>query len=439
MGTPKTVVLRMLLVGLTISISLLGSHRSLQAAAGHTTKETARTVYRADWRRGWSWPTAQGMLVWNGQDPSVAVAPFRVNHLRRYAIEAEINNLGPRFTPGDGKVITAGFGIVVQEHSNSIGWYFPSNIQGLLAGFVRSPVAPGFRCIEAPQVPCTFDDAGMVWGPYSAGLTRFRPDHSLHLFRLDVEGTVYRLSIDGVQQGPPVRISGYGRYSRIGLWSLYYRIQVRSFRVIVPPSARSGTAVDAGSLETKVLTWSDPIGKHMFSPHFMMNAEYAREYHLSAAAVQGSGRLLSRSQAWSQTPTASVPLKPRGVFVVADSLTAYRTPDGGHWGFVNDVHADQATAMSGGGGTPITLPKIGDESSGFSFAAKDVNGRPLVVDVLSFREGSYEGHFTTIGYTDMTDSSQQQDGLLRVAQLVATRISSNPMQSLNTVGGAGGE
>jgi len=90
--------------------------------------------------------------------------------------------------------------------------------------------------------------------------------------------------------------------------------------------------------------------------------------------------------------------------------------------------------MSGGGGTPIALAKIGDESSGFSFAAKDVNGRSLVVDELSFREGNYEGHFTTIGYTDMTDSSAQRDGLLRVAQLVAGRISSNPTQSLKSVG-----
>jgi len=434
MGTPRTVVLRTLLVGLTISISLLGSHRSLKAATGHSTKETARTVYRADWRQGWSWPTAHGMLVWNGHDPSVAVAPFRINHVRRYAVEAEIKNLGPRFTPGDLKVITAGFGIVVQEHSNSIGWYFPSKVQGLLAGFVRSPAVPGFRCIEAPQVPCTFDDAGLVWGPYSAGLTRFHPDHRPHLFRIDVDGTVYRLSIDGIQQGPPIRISGYGRYGRIGLWSLYYRIQVRSFRVIVPPSVRSSTVVDMGSLETKVLTWSDPVGKLTFNPHFMMNAEYAREYHLSAAAVQRSGRLLSRSQAWGQPASVSAPLKPRGVFIVADSLTAYRRPDGGHWGFVNDVHADQATAMSGGGGTPIALAKIGDESSGFSFAAKDVNGRSLVVDELSFREGNYEGHFTTIGYTDMTDSSAQRDGLLRVAQLVAGRISSNPTQSLKSVG-----
>lgn len=434
METPKTVVLRMLLAGLVISISLLGSHRSLQAAAGHLAKETARTVYQADWHRGWSWPTARGMLVWNGHDPSVAVAPFSIKHLRRYAVEAEINNLGPRFTPGDGKVITAGFGIVVQEHTTPDGWYFPSNVQGLLAGFVRSPSPPGFRCIEAPQIHCSFDDAGLVWGPYSAGLTRFHPDHGLYLFRIDVDDTVYRLSIDGVQQGPPVRISGYGRYSRIGLWSLYYRIQVRSFRVIVPPSAQSGTAVDMGRLETRVLTWSDPVGKLTFNPHFMMNAEYAYEYHLSAAAVQWSGRLLSRSQAWGQAPTVSVPLKPKGVFVVADSLTAYRTPDGGHWGFVNDVHADQATTMSGGGGTQIALPKVGDESSGFSFAARDVNGRSVVVDVLSFREGSYEGHFTTIGYTDMTDRSEQQDGLVRVAQLVAIRVSSNPMRSLNRVG-----
>jgi len=434
MGTPRTVVLRTLLAGLTISISLLESHRSLQAAAGHLTKETARTVYKADWRRGWSWPTAHGMLVWNGHDPSVAVAPFRINHLRRYAVEAEIENLGPRFTSGDGTVITAGFGIVVQEHSNSIGWYFPSKVQGLLAGFVSSPSAPGFRCIEAPQVPCTFDDAGMVWGPYSAGLTRFRPDRRPHLFRIDMDGTVYRLSIDGVQQGPPIRISDYGRYSRIGLWSLYYRIQVRSFRVIVPPSIRSKTAMDVGSLETKMLTWSDPVGKLTFNPHFMMNAEYAREYHLSAAAVERSGRLLSRSQVWGQPASVSAPLKPKGVFIVADSLTAYRTPDGGHWGFVNDVHADQATAMSGGGGTPISLPQVGDESSGFSFAAKDVNGRSLVVDVLSFREGNYEGHFTTSGLSDMTDSSAQQDGLLRVAQLVAGRVSSNPIQSLKSVG-----
>ena len=427
MGTPRTVVVRVLLAGLTISISLLGSQRSLQAAASHTTKETSRTVYQANWRRGWSWPTAHGMLVWNSHDPSVAVAPFRVNHLRRYAVEAEITNLGPRFTPGDGTVITAGFGIVVQEHTTPDSWYFFSYVQGLLAGFVRSPVVPGLRCIEAPQIPCSFDDAGLVWGPYNnAGLTRFHPDRRPHLFRIDVDGTVYRLSIDGIQQGPPVRISGYGRYSRIGLWSLYYRIQVRSFRVIVPPSIRSSSAVDMGSLETKVLTGSDPIGKLTFNPHFMMNAEYAREYHLSAAAVERSGRLLSRSQVWGQPASVSFPLKPKGVFAVADSLAVFRTPDGSRWGLMNDVQADQATAMSGGGATPIALPQIGDESSGISFAARDANGRSLVVDVLSFREGSYEGHFTTIGYTDMTDSSAQRDGLLRVAQLVAGRISSNP-------------
>lgn len=288
----------------------------------------------------------------------------------------------------------------------------------------------GHRSLQMPHrvviVPCTFDDAGMVWGPYSAGLTRFHSDHRPHLFRIDVDGTVYRLSIDGVQQGPPVRISGYGRYSRIGLWSLYYRIQVRSFRVIVPPSSRSSSAVDAGSLETKVLTWSDPVGKLTFNAHFMMNAEYAREYHLSAAAVDQSGRLLSRSQVWGQPASVSFPLKPRGVFAVADSLTEYRTPDGSRWGLMNDVHADQATAVSGGGGTPIAIAKIGDESSGISFAARDMNGRSLVVDVLSFREGNYEGHFTTIGFTDITDSSAQRDGLLRVAQLVAGRISSNP-------------
>ncbi|MDQ2741100.1 MAG: hypothetical protein M3Z66_02190, partial [Chloroflexota bacterium] len=378
---------------------------------------------------GWSWPTAHGMLVWNGHDPSVAVAPFSISHLRRYAVEAEITSLEPRFTPGDGTVTAAGFGIVVQEHTTPDSWYFLNYVQGLLAGFVSSPSAPGFRCIEAPQVPCTFDDAGLVWGPYgsSAGLTRFHPDRRPHLFRVDVDGTVYRLSIDGVQQGPPVRISGYSRYSRIGLWSLYYRIQVRSFRVIVLPSAEPGRAVDAGSLETKVLTGSDPVGKLTFNPHFMMNAEYAREYHLSAAAVERSGRLLSRSQGWGRPASVSVPLKPKGVFIVADSLTAYRTPGGSRWGLMNDVQADQATAMSGGGETPIELPQIGEESSGISFAAKDGNGRSLVVDVLRFREGSYEGHFTTIGYTDMTDSSAQRDGLLRVAQLVAGRISSNPM------------
>jgi len=436
MGTPRTVVVRGLLAGLTISISLLGSHRSSQAAAGQLTKETSRTVYQADWHRGWSWPTAQGMLVWNRHDPSVAVAPFRVNHLRRYAVEAEITSLGPRFTPGDGTVIIAGFGIVVQEHTTPNSWYFFNYVQGLLAGFVSSPVEPGFRCIEAPQIPCSFDDAGMVWGPYgsSAGLTRFHPDRRPHLFRIDVDGTIYRLSIDGVQQGPPVRISGYGRFGRIGLWSLYYRIQVRSFRVIVPPSAQSSSAFDAGSLETKVLTGSDPVGKLTFNPHFMMNAEYAREYHLSVAAVQRSGRLLSRSQVWGQPASVSFPLKPKGVFAVADSLAAYRTSDGSRWGLMNDVQADQATAMSGGGGTPIALPQIGDESSGISFAARDMNGRSLVVDVLSFREGSYEGHFTTVGYTDMTDSSAQRDGLLRVAQLVAGRISSNPTQSLKSVG-----
>lgn len=354
-------------------------------------------LYRATHWRGWGWRQTHGMLVTRAPLPDADIAPFTPPKGRPYAVQASIQAVGPTYRAGDAAVVAAGFGILVRgsDDVSLPGWY-AGPVKGIFTGFVSYPCtvascASPVCTVPGTDPPCDTAGAGLLWQAFGWYGNRFRPDRRWHTYRLDVWGNAYQLFIDGRAATARVRIPGYDSYRWIGLWSMYYHIKVRDFRVTaLAPTRRA--AADVTTLERRTLTWSDEVGKPVINAQFLNSRQLARLWQVGTATLDRRGYLLSLSQAWGGGGDTTRPGRTRAVWDVADSLTAFRSVEGSQWGLAEETAIDRRAKEVRTAFQELSIPVVGDDRYAFRFT----DGSGNTVMVLDFRRDEYVAHLKLV-------------------------------------------
>lgn len=377
---------------------LLPAHSPVVHAATHV-GPSGTVLYQANHWRGWGWRRAHGMLVTSAPSPDAAIAPFTPPQGVPYAVQATIQVFGPTYHPGDPRVVAAGFGILVRA-SDDIrlpGWYAGS-VHGIFTGFVSYPctisscTAP-VCTVPGTDPPCATAGAGLLWQAFGWYGKRFSPDRHWHTYQLDVRGGTYQVFIDGHPATAPVHIPGYGSYRWIGLWSMYYHIKVRDYRVIAQAPI-SQHADDVTVLESRAVTWADEVGKPVINAQFLSSGQLAPLWHVGIAGLDRHGYLMSYSQAWGGGGDATRPGRTRVVWDVADSLAAFRSVTGAQWGLAEETALDRQAKEARSAFQEIAVPTVGDDHDAFRFT--DASGNTVMV--LDFRRGDYVAHLKLVAH-----------------------------------------
>jgi hypothetical protein len=144
--------------------------------------------------------------------------------------------------------------------------------------------------------------------------------------------------------------------------------------------------------------------------------------------VNHAGRILSYGGDWGLGPEPGsgpgerLPHEARGVFSVGDAVTLYRSEEGAQWGYGLDATADRQIGGAHQDFSSLTAAGIGDQSIAFTYA-DTFSGRPVTVDVLDFRRGTYAVHVKLIAYADILDRPGAIDEMTYLGNLVDQRIS----------------
>lgn len=316
----------LLIVLITAVDALPGRAVPAEAATG----AGGATVYQAGWSRGltgWSivggpdWGTSAGVASYNGKADGEILAPYRAR-LHDFAVEARIQRIGPA---GRSNVYgDRGYGVVV--------WSSGRTGSGVRGGFYAGE---GF---VSPQ-------SGIYW----AGNRLPGEDVALHdgynTFRLTVHGNRFTVSEDGVTT---VRSAVYccGSGSRFGIFSVKYRIRVKSFKVIALPPSRPVPAPRTSvilRLETLGLRRSDvPANFRRYRGDYHTNLEIARDRGETTADVAKQGRILSLNVGYIQ------PQKKGGPRILEATVVAFRTVSDARTAFTSSVLGDRSLATSAG-------------------------------------------------------------------------------------------
>jgi hypothetical protein len=354
-------------------------------------------LYHETHWHGWGWSQTHGLLTTRATSPDADVAPFAPPNRIPYAVQATIQDVGPTYRPGDRAVVAAGFGILVRGSDDMAlpGWY-AGPVKGMFTGFVSYPCTLGpcssLTCtVPGTDPPCATAGAGLLWQAFGWYGTRFHPNHRWHTYRLEVRGDSYRLFIDGLPATALIRIPGYQTYRWVGLWSMYYRIKVRDFRVIALAPA-SLSATDVHTLQDRALTWSDEVGKPEINAQFLSSEQMAYLWHMDAGILRQHSYALSYSQAWGGGGDATRAHRTRAVHEISDSLTAYRTVEGAQWGFAEEATIDRQAKEARAGFQEVPVASVGEDRYAFQYT--EPNG--AIVMVLDFRRANYVAHLKVI-------------------------------------------
>lgn len=342
-----------------VGLATLGPRQMSMASAAPA---PATVLYQADWTTGldgWSifpgFNVANGVMTFDGKSDSGAVAPFHTHGLRSFAVEASIQVGTPT------QQARPSYDLFVRRpdvHSNS----------GLYAGY--DAVSGEYAATNVADL--SWHGARWYYAPGAA----FRLDSSFHTYRIEVQGTAYRLEIDGQVMVPWTNVTLAGG-DMLGLTFTYVPATVKSFTVYSLPAAPVA-AYDTGTLVAHALPQT-AIPYRANDAVFRDNARYAADNHLTAATVQGTSRLYGYLQSWQDSQT-----------YIEQSINLHSSLTGAKAAF--DLFSGriqhQAKHPQGYQVIDLSAHPAGDETFAYSYHYLYQGSLSYVVKVL-FHRGSY--------------------------------------------------
>jgi hypothetical protein len=295
-------------------------------------------LYSARWSGGLSgwqpvgdsgWTVTNGIpLYGNHTGAADLIAPYRVDGLQNFAVEASIARIGDR-----GKSLAypeRGYGVFVRG-----------------TGKQGADVGGGFFFGEA-NGNGFYPQSGLDWH----GSVLRGADVALHdgfnTFRLEVHGDHYALFENGVLT---VQATAKGfRGDRVGVFTREYRIRVRSFLVFaLPAQAASGGPAPAllGSLPALDLHAKEaPSGFRKSYGEYYTNAEVATGRGVTADSLSQTGRLLTYEVVYRQLLDRRNPDK--GEKAIDVSVTAFRSTDAAaaNYDYIRGYYQDHGFRLS---------------------------------------------------------------------------------------------
>ena len=367
------------------------------AHAAAPSARASKTVYSANWSHGltgWIGAKAKGLTVskgivtYDGRGITDLIAPFKTGTMRDFALTASIKVLG-----ANANATLVGFGLLVRQPAN------PSQ-SGIQAGIISQE-----NGLNGPEI---------VWGANSIGGSDYLLSHGWETFRVDVHaaqsggpGEEYSFSMGGEQKVAPTVITALHAKTRIGIWFLNTAMRVRNFKVQQLPSSPATSPQQPGALQ-QLLPDPAPGKLILLGGHFYSNEEYARIEQIDPQTVTSEGRLLSYSADLSATQGE-----------MAYSITAFTGASGAQWEY--DLEQQREQQISGY--TPLTIPAIGDKSSGYSYTLQvgpDAQHlQTVTIDAIDFVLGTHRVHIEITSSTPDTALPV----LIAEAQSVATKLS----------------
>jgi hypothetical protein len=376
-----------------LTAACLSSHTSTVAAAPVRAGADNTPLYR--WKlpgkgQKGDWIFGKGTASYDGESNAVLFMPYRPNGRTDFAVQATMRGLGP----GGPEANLAGFGVVVRQNpsdphtSISAGSFFSSNSED-----------------NNPEI---------YWNGDTVGGEQLNPGTSWHLYRFEVQGSLYTLFIDGKQmvQYP---IDDYPHATRIGIFSTYYKVEVKNVQVF---GLSAPTQQPPAYPPTKplVLRLADLPATTFYAPdleHFYPNDEVARERGVTLASLEASGRLMSYGVDFEVYDLTVVD--------IYNSVTAFKTAAEAQ----ADIPARLAVLHKQYSAQPnfhdLPANQVGDVSGGFTFDYSSL-GYSFSLVTLLFARGQYETLviFSTVAGKMSTDAAVAET--LGLAKIVDTRI-----------------
>jgi hypothetical protein len=243
------------------------------AAARGTDPPPGATLFSAAFKsrklKGWkvdrsAWHvTGDGTVSFTGAGTGQMLAPFSTRATHDFAVEAEVEAVGPALHP------EAGYGVEVRG-----AW--PS--QG---------IAGGSHFSATPEL----NEPLLLWGRDSVGGADVALGAGYNTYRLEVHGRDYTLFING-RRIVRFTIGKFGKGTTVGVWSLNQQILVNSFKVTQLRSAKPLAALPA--VEVVDLRPQDvPSSLAPGDGHFATNQELARLNRVPLATLAGAGNIIS--------------------------------------------------------------------------------------------------------------------------------------------------
>jgi hypothetical protein len=281
--------------------------------------------------KGWvvasgpAWHVGQkGIATFDGSDAGTVLAPFSTHRMHDLSVQASIRVVGTSTQ------YVSGYGVVVRAVGGT----------GVDGGTFAS------------SVDDRYNRPLLVWKGESVGGTNaiLRPGYNT--YRVDVHGSDFTLSIDGHQiiQFTITDYSDSSVYPAVGLWSLYRKIQVKSFtvsrlRTAAPlPAAPPVKALDLAPADV-------PAGLSPLGGAYYTGQELDDLRNHPAGTENAEGLLLGYQASFG---TASPPTS--GPFGLYSYVYAFRSSQ------------DARSSLS------RNWPRFQKEWSGPNFAASDVSG-----------------------------------------------------------------
>jgi len=360
----------LLVAAVMIALASFGPrHATPTAAARSAASPLAPVLYQADWTTGvggWTlyrgFNVSQGMLTFDGMSDSGAFAPFSLKGLTSYAVEATIK-VGTSATPEQ-----ASYEIFARRAS-------ARHVTGLFAGYASIAGEKAATNVAALY----WDGSSETYATYVPGAA-FRPDAGFHIYRLEVQGSLYRLLIDGQEMVPWTLVTTQNLGDMAGLVFTYIPAEVKTFTVLELPAAPVTTTLDTSALLRHVIPSRD-IAFPADNAVIRDNERYALDNNLDLATVRGTGRVLGYYQGFENATT-----------YVEQSVNLHQSAAGARAVF--DLFSGRirhdANQFQGYHEVDLSGQKIGDESFAFGYHYLGYRpGGPSYVLRVLFHRGKY--------------------------------------------------
>jgi hypothetical protein len=391
-----------------VALGAGGPHHTSSALAFGSISKT-KLVYQAMWSQGaggWSFAAdphfavASGVLSYDGTGRTQTLAPFHTTRLPNFAVQATIRGVSPGVSSD-----------VIKAQRLSLGYGIMARVSG---GTPQSGFLVGFDDVSGSEAGAVID-----WDGGGVGGAGFTPGTDWHTYRLEVRGRSYRLLFDGQEAVGSIRTNDLRGFTGIGIWSSYYQIEVKDFKVFALGRSRVRNAINLDGLRALTTQQADvPTGMARSFWHGSSNAEFARLNQMDLAAVQSKGRIASYRVHYTRSAQ-------EGIFEIRNVVGAYTIPSGAQWGYNLTVQLGLQGSQGAQNFKQLTVGDIGDERTAFS-SDQPYRGRMVTLTVIDFRRGNYSVYVQAAAYTGTIQPDQQLSLTIQLAQLVDRRIQQAP-------------
>lgn len=370
----------------------LTSHAAVLAGAPGRTSAEGNPLY--SWKvpakgHAGAWLYDKGMLAYDGESSGALFARFSLKHVADFAIQADIQGLGP----GGPQATLAGFGLVVRKTSSdphtsiSGGSFFSSNAED--------------------------NNPELYWNGDTAGGAAFSPGTSWHVYRLEVRANQYTLLIDGK---PVVQyvIDEYRNPVQAGIFSMYYRVRIKSVEVFALSASQSVTPYPP--TKPFALAYSDLPPTTFYDrdlSHFYSNEEIARMRNVSLTSVEASGRIISYGEDFA--------VYGADLADIYSTVTAFKTSVDARADITSRMNSLRQSFSIYQNLRELPSGQVGEESAGLSFDAS-ASGYSFTFLILLFNRGSYDVQLTLTIIAGTLTRDQLLAETLAFARIVDQRL-----------------